>query len=169
VLFTKNLCFKIKQLINSSIVRSLNDSEKGFVSGQRLRTLRCCITTTLRHTAISVNKFLTKKGIPVVPQPPYSPYQSLCDFILPKLKFYLKGTVDNIQKIVTQQLGVLPHEDFQHCYREWEKHLRRFVASQGNYFEVDNVVFNKKTLQHQSHYFLDTSCTTMISTCLQQN
>jgi hypothetical protein len=61
------------------------------------------------HTAISVNKVLTKKGIPVVPKPPYSPDQSLCDFFLfPKLKFHLKGhhfgTVDNIQKVVTDQL-----------------------------------------------------------------
>jgi transposase len=96
------------------------------------------------HTAISVNEFLAKKGISVVPQPPYSPDLSPCDFFLfLKLKFHLKGrhfgTVDNIQKVVTDQLRALPHEDFQHCYREWEQHLRRCVASQGNYFEGDKV------------------------------
>jgi len=32
------------------------------------------------HTAISVIEFLAKKGIPVVPQPPYSPDLSPCDF-----------------------------------------------------------------------------------------
>jgi hypothetical protein len=32
------------------------------------------------HTAISVNKFLAKKGISVVLQPPYSPDLSPCDF-----------------------------------------------------------------------------------------
>jgi hypothetical protein len=48
------------------------------------------------------------------------------------------GTVDNIQK-VTEHLRALPHEDFQHCYREWEQRLQWFVASQGNYFEGDNV------------------------------
>jgi len=47
--------------------------------------------------------------------------------------------IHNIQKVVTDQLRALPHEDFQHCYREWEQRLRRFVASQGNYFEGDNV------------------------------
>jgi hypothetical protein len=72
------------------------------------------------HTANSVNKFLTKKGIPVVPQPPYSPILSLCDlFLFLKLKFHLKGhhfgTVDNIQK-VTDQLMALAYEEFQHCY-----------------------------------------------------
>ena len=58
------------------------------------------------HTAISVNEFLAKKRISVVPQSPHSPDLSLCDFFLfPKLKFHLKGrhfgTVDNIQKVVT--------------------------------------------------------------------
>ena len=96
------------------------------------------------HTVISVNEFLAKKGISVVPQPPYSPDLNPCDFFFfPKLKFHLKGrhfgTVDNIQKVVTDQLRALPHEDFQHCYREWEQRLRRCVASQGNYFEGDNV------------------------------
>ena len=74
----------------------------------------------------------------------YSPDLSPCDFFLfPKLKFYLKvrhfGTVDNIQKVVTDQLRALLHEDFQHCYLEWEQRLQRCVASQGNYFEGDNV------------------------------
>jgi len=96
------------------------------------------------HTAISVNEFLAKKGISMVPQPPYSPDLSPCDFFLfPKLKFHLKGrhfgTVDNMQKVVTDQLRALLHEDFQHCYWEWAQRLWRCVASQGNYFEGDNV------------------------------
>jgi hypothetical protein len=65
-------------------------------------------------------------------------------FLFPKLKFHLKGrhfgNVDTIQKIVTDQLSALPHNDSQHCYREWER-LRRCVASQGNYFEGDDVDF----------------------------
>ena len=38
------------------------------------------------HTAISVIEVLAKKGIPVVPQPPYSPDLSPCDFFFPKTK-----------------------------------------------------------------------------------
>jgi len=50
-LFIRNSCLNDKQLLNNSIVRSLNDSEEGFiVSGQRLRTLGCCITTMLPIT-----------------------------------------------------------------------------------------------------------------------
>jgi hypothetical protein len=47
--------------------------------------------------------------------------------------------VDNIQKVVTDQLRAVPHKDFQDFYREWEQRLRRCVASQGNYVEGDDV------------------------------
>jgi hypothetical protein len=63
-----------------------------------------------------VNEILTKKDIPVVPKPPYSPDLSPCDFFLfPKLKFHLKGghfgTVENIQKVMTDQMRALPHKE----------------------------------------------------------
>ena len=45
----------------------------------------------LCHSVISMNEFLTKKSIAVVPQPQYSPGLSPCDFLLfPKLKFHPK-------------------------------------------------------------------------------
>jgi len=96
------------------------------------------------HTAISVIEFFVKKGIPVVPQPPYSPDLSPCDFFLfAKLKFHLKGrhfgTVENIEKAVTDQLKVIPVSDYQRCYDEWEQRLRNCVASQGNCFEGDKL------------------------------
>ena len=96
------------------------------------------------HMAISVIEFLAKKGIPVVPQPPYSPGLSPCDFFLfPKLKFHLKGchfgTVENIEKAVTDQLKAIPVRDYQRCYEEWEQRLRRCVASQVNYSEGDKL------------------------------
>ena len=75
------------------------------------------------HTAISVIEFLAKKGIPVVLQPPYSPDLSPCVFFLfPKLKFHLKGrhfgTVENIEKVVTDQLKAIPVSNYQRCYEE---------------------------------------------------
>jgi transposase len=87
---------------------------------------------------------LAEKIIPVVPQPPYSPDLSPCDFFLfSRLKNYLKGrhlgTLDNIQKNVTDELKGIPAEVFQHCYEQWKQRLRRCVAAQGNYFEGDNV------------------------------
>jgi len=77
-----------------------------------------------------VNEFLTKKGIPVVPLPPYMPDLSLCDFFFfQKIPIPIKrwnfGSVDNIQMIMTEQLRALSHEDFQHCYWGWEQRLRQ--------------------------------------------
>jgi len=72
------------------------------------------------HTAVSINEFLAEKNIPVVPQPlpPHSPDLSPCDFFLfSRLKNHLKGrqfgTLDNIQKSVTDELKGIPAEAFQ--------------------------------------------------------
>ena len=96
------------------------------------------------HTAVSINEFLAEKSIPVVPQHPCSPDLSPCDFFLfPGLKNHLKGrhfgTLDNIQKSITDKLKVIPAEAFQHCYEQWKQHLCHCVAAQGNYFEEDNL------------------------------
>ena len=69
------------------------------------------------HTAVSINEYLAEKSIPVVPQPPYLPDLSPCDFFLfPRLKNHLKGchfgTLDNIQKSVTSELKGIPAEAF---------------------------------------------------------
>jgi len=61
-------------------------------------------------TVHSIQKFLAKKNIPVLPHPPYSPDVAQCDFCLyPNLKWKLKGhhfgTMENIQKVVTDELN----------------------------------------------------------------
>jgi histone-lysine N-methyltransferase SETMAR len=91
------------------------------------------------HTTISINEFVAEKSIPVVPQPPYSPDFSPCDFFLfSRLKNHLKGrnfgTLDSIQKSVTDELKGIPAEAFHHCYERWKQRLRRRVSAQGNYF-----------------------------------
>ena len=94
--------------------------------------------------AVSISEFLAEKSILVVPQPPYLLDLSPCDFFLfPRLKNHLKGrhfgTLDNIQKSITDKLKVIPAEAFQHCYEQWKQHLCHCVAAQGNYFEEDNL------------------------------
>ena len=96
------------------------------------------------HTAVSINEFLAEKSSPVVPQPPYLPNLNPYDFFLfPRLKNQLKGrhfgTLDDIQKSVTDELKGIPAEVFQHCYKKWKQCLQRCVAAQGNYFEGDNL------------------------------
>jgi len=50
----------------------------------------------------------------------------------------LSDSEKNIEKAVTDQLKAIPVRDFKRCYEKWE-HLRRCVASQGNYFEEDKL------------------------------
>ena len=77
----------------------------------------------LSHTALSATDFFTSKGIPMVPQPPYSPDLSPCGFFL-NLKNVLKrrhlGTLENTQKSVTDMLKIILVEDIQRCYQKWE-------------------------------------------------
>ncbi|GFX61007.1 putative transposase [Trichonephila clavipes] len=91
-----------------------------------------------------VNRFLASKSIPVAPQPPYSTDLSSCDFLLfPKLKTSKGrhfGTLENIQTTVTDHLKAIPISEFHQCSEEWKKRLQRCVASEGSYFEGDNVV-----------------------------
>ena len=95
------------------------------------------------HTAHAIREFLAKKNIPVIPPPPYSTDLAPCDFYLfPKLKSKLNGhhsgTMENIQKIVTDELNTLTENDFQYCYDQWKKRWNHCVTSQGSYFEGDN-------------------------------
>ena len=88
---------------------------------ERLRKRVTCVRPGIERTWMlphvtrqspSMN-FWQKKNIPVVPQPPYSPDLSPCDFLLfPWLKNHLKGrhfgTLDYIQKSVTDELKGIP-------------------------------------------------------------
>lgn len=83
--------------------------------GQKSRTPSCCIMTykALCHTAISNNRYLAIKNIPVSPQPSYSPDLSPCDvFHFPRLKIHLKwrcfGILEYIQTSVTDVLKAIP-------------------------------------------------------------
>ncbi|GFX49285.1 putative mariner transposase [Trichonephila clavipes] len=91
-----------------------------------------------------VNRFLASKNIHVAPQPPYSPDLSPCDFFLfPKLKNHLKGhhfvTLANIKTAVADLLKAIPISEIHQCHEEWKKRLQWREASEGNYFEEDNV------------------------------
>ena len=96
------------------------------------------------HTALSIHEFQMKKNIPVLPHPPYSPDLALCNFYLfPKLKLKLKGhhfgTIETIQKTVTDDRNTLTENDFQCCYDQWKKRWNHCVSSQGSYFDGDNL------------------------------
>ncbi|GFY27945.1 putative transposase [Trichonephila clavipes] len=98
----------------------------------------------VRDLVRSDRRLTASKNIPVAPQPPYSSDLSPCDFFLfPKLKNHLKGhhfgILENIQTAVTDQLKAIPISEFHQCYEVRKKRLQRCVASEGSYFEGDNV------------------------------
>jgi len=143
---TRNLCHQDKLSIKLFIGKSLRVTKRvALVRPGIVRTWILHHDNAPWHTAVSINEFLTERSIPIVPQPLFSPDLSPCDFFLfARLKNYLKGrhfgTLDNIQKSVTDELKgrPIPAEAFQHCYEKWKQHLRRSVAAQGNCFEGDN-------------------------------
>ncbi|GFU68430.1 putative transposase [Trichonephila clavipes] len=49
------------------------------------------------------------------------------------------GTLENIQTAVSDQLKAIPISEFHQCNEEWTKSLQRCEASEGSYFEGDNV------------------------------
>ncbi|GFW15959.1 putative transposase [Trichonephila clavipes] len=71
--------------------------------------------------------------------------QAYGDGVLPRDQNHLKrhyfGTQENIKTAVTDQLKAIPISEFHKCYEEWKKRLQRCVASEGSYFEGDNVEF----------------------------
>ena len=112
---TRNLYHQDKLSIKLFIWKPLKDSEKCWhVCDQALHELGCCTTTTPHVTRQSPSmNFWQKKAFMWFLRPPYSPDLSACDFFLfPRLKNHLKGrhfgTLDNIQKSVTDELKGIP-------------------------------------------------------------
>ncbi|KAL4127133.1 hypothetical protein QTP88_011331 [Uroleucon formosanum] len=84
------------------------------------------------HRAFSVSRFLTSKNIAVLPQAPYSPDMSPCDFFLfPQTKLVVKGThfesITDIQNAVTRVLQDIPVEAFQKCYESLKKRWNQLM------------------------------------------
>jgi hypothetical protein len=80
----------------------------------------------------------------VLPQAPYSPGLSPCDFYLvSKLKSRVKNyhfqTLDSVQKAVTDAIKTVIEADFQSCYEAWKILWAKGVASEGCYFGGDIV------------------------------
>lgn len=119
--------------IKFTIMRFLSKSEKGpeiFDSWMLHHSNTSC------HAALSVKKYLAKKSISVLPQPPYC--LDLCPydfFLFSKIKSQLCGhcfECVNIQKTVMDQLKALTAEDFQHCSNNVNNVSVKCVVSKGN-------------------------------------
>ena len=134
VLSIRNSCLKDKQLINSTIVRSLNDSEKGFiVSGQRLRTLGCCSTTTLPVTLPSPWTNCWPKW---VFQWFRSPHNRL---IWVRVTSYFSGNTDSTSKVVILELWKTSKRSWQTGWGQF--HTKTFSTATGRGSNVSGGVW----------------------------
>ena len=93
------------------------------------------------HAALLTRRFLTDNNMTVVPHPPCSPHLAPSDYLLfPKLKM-LNGrrfqTLEEIQVESQAVLNTLRENDFQECFRNWQRRWDRCQASEGDYFEGD--------------------------------
>jgi len=92
------------------------------------------------HAALS-RRFLTDNNVTVVPHPPYSPDLAPSDFCLfPKLKMKLKGRrfqTEEIQAESQAVLNMLRENDFEECFKNWQRRWDRCQASEGDCFEGD--------------------------------
>jgi hypothetical protein len=76
--------------------------------------------------------------------PPYLPDLAPCDFwLFPKLKKKVMkrqrfADLSVIQRNVKTLVRSILENDFQDCFRQWHRRLTKYVASQGEYFEVDS-------------------------------
>lgn len=94
------------------------------------------------HSSFVVQQYLTKKKIAILPQPPYSPDVSPCDFwLFPRLKMPLKGkrfqTVEEIEENVREALRGFDEAFFRRCFEQWKERWRRCINAGGEYFEGD--------------------------------
>ena len=92
------------------------------------------------HAALLTRRFLTDNDMTVVPHSPYSHDLPPSDFFLfPKLKMKLRGrrfqTLEEIQAESQAVLNTLRENDFQECFKNWQRRWDRCQASERHYFE----------------------------------
>jgi hypothetical protein len=100
----------------------------------------------VEFSSLLVREFFTKHNTVIMPQPPYSPNVSPCDyFLFPKIKRTLKGRrfasipLNEIKSASLRGLNAIPKIEFQRCFEDWKKRWYTCIISNGDYFEGDNI------------------------------
>ena len=90
------------------------------------------------HNSILVTDYLTKVGIKTVPQPPYSPDLTPCDFwLFPKLRGCRYETIEEMKEAVTKVIDTLTQEDFDGAFEKLLERYNKCIAAVGDLFEGD--------------------------------
>ena len=89
------------------------------------------------HDSILVTDYLTKIGIKTVPDPPYSPDFTPCDFwLFPKLRGCLYEIIEEMKEAVTKVIDMLTLENFHRAFQKLLERYNKCIAA-GDYFEGD--------------------------------
>ena len=76
--------------------------------------------------------------IKAVPQPPYSPDLTPCDFwLFPKLRGCRYETIEEMKESVTKVIDTLAQEDFHGGFEKLLERHNKCIAGGGDYFEGD--------------------------------
>ena len=90
------------------------------------------------HNSILVTDYLTKRGIKIVPQPPYSPDLASCDFwLFPKLRGCRHETIEEMKEAVTKVIDTLTQEDIHWAFQRLLERYNKCIAAWGDSFEGD--------------------------------
>ena len=77
-------------------------------------------------------------GIKTVPQPPYSPDLTTCDFwLFPKLRGCRYETIEEMKEAVTKVIDTLTQEDFDGAFQKLLERYNKCIAAGGDYFKGD--------------------------------
>ena len=77
-------------------------------------------------------------GIKTVPQPPYSPDLTPCDFwLFPKLRGCRYETIEEMKEAVTKVINALTQEVFHGAFQKLLERRNKCIAAEGDYFEGD--------------------------------
>jgi len=115
------------------------------------------------HTTLSVQQFLKKYSMTVIPHPPYSPDLAPCDFFLfRRMKGQMKGKgfadVSEVKNKTLEVLKIISTEEFQKSFQQWEKSWYKCIESKGEstlketrFVIVQNLINHLK--KNNSSYF----------------
>ena len=77
-------------------------------------------------------------GIKTLPQPPYSPDLSACDFwLFPKLRGCGYETIEEMKEAVTKVIDTLTQEDFRGALKKLLERYNKCIAARGDYLKGD--------------------------------
>ena len=91
------------------------------------------------HNSILVTDYLTKMGNKTVPQLPYSPDLTPCDFwLFPKLRGCRYEIIEEMKEAVTKVIDTLTQKDFHGALQKLLERYNKCIAADRDYFEGDS-------------------------------